>query len=112
MSAHWDHAVALRRLEGDETLLQELIAIFFAEYPDLSNRLQQALARGDLKTASETAHSLKGSLGYVGFSVAAELAWEVENAVRRKNAVEATQFASALTMEIEVVRQTIGLTGT
>ena len=42
MSVHWDNATALHRLEGDASLLQELIVIFFEEYPKLSDRLRQA----------------------------------------------------------------------
>jgi protein-histidine pros-kinase len=111
MSTHWDHATALDRLGGDEALLQELIAIFFEDYPKLSERLLQGLTRGDLSSVGATAHALKGSLQYIGFSDAAELARAIEQANRTEDAAQAAELASALMMEIEAVRQTMAATG-
>ncbi len=111
MSVHWDHATALHRLEGDASLLQELIGIFFEEYPKLSDRLRQGLARSDFALLRETAHSLKGSLGYVGFSDAAELALEIETASRQEDAIKAAGFADALMTEIEAVKKMMASPG-
>ena len=111
MSAHWDHATALDRLEGDESLLQELIAIFFEEYPQLSDRLRHALAQSDLAAVRQTAHSLKGSLGYIGFIDAADLALEVEKASRAEDAAGAAGLAAARRTEIEAAQKPMGATG-
>jgi HPt (histidine-containing phosphotransfer) domain-containing protein len=111
MSVHWDNATALHRLEGDASLLQELIVIFFEEYPKLSDRLRQGLAGSDLALVREAAHSLKGSLGYVGFTAAAELALEIENASRKEDALQAASFADALMTEIEAVKKMMASPG-
>lgn len=111
MSAHWDRTAALNRLEGDESLLHELIAIFFEDYPKLSDRLWQALARSDLTAVRETAHSLKGSLAYIGFTDAADLALEIEKASRTKDAAKAAGLADALMTEVEAVQQTMASNG-
>jgi HPt (histidine-containing phosphotransfer) domain-containing protein len=111
MSTHWDRATALKRLGGDESLLQELVAIFFEDYPKLSERLRQGLARGDFASVRQAAHALKGSLQYIGFTDAAELALAIEQANRAEDAAKAEGLASALTMEIEAVQQTMASTG-
>jgi two-component system, sensor histidine kinase and response regulator len=111
MSSHWDHVTALHRLEGDESLLQELIAIFFEEYPNHCDRLRQGLAHSDFALVRETAHSLKGSLGYVGFTAAAELALEIENASREEDVVKAAGFADELMTEIEAVKKMMASPG-
>ncbi len=63
MSTHWDRAAALHRLDGDEPLLEELIGVFFQDYPTVSERLSQALLCGDLDSACETAHSSERQFG-------------------------------------------------
>ncbi|MGB8886651.1 MAG: Hpt domain-containing protein [Candidatus Korobacteraceae bacterium] len=111
MSTHWDRAAALHRLDGDEPLLEELIGVFFQDYPTVSERLSQALLCGDLDSACETAHSLKGSLVYIGFSDAADLALEIEKASRAKDSAGAQQAAAALRTEIATVQQVLASTG-
>jgi HPt (histidine-containing phosphotransfer) domain-containing protein len=93
MSAHWDHATALDRLGNDGPLLQKLVDVFFQEYHKLSGRLRHALARGDLTATGEIAHSLKGSAAYTGFSDAAKLALETENASRAEDDVKTSGCA-------------------
>jgi len=110
MSTHWDRAIALKRLGGDESLLQELVAIFFEDYPKLSERLRQGLARGDFASVREAAHALKGSLQYIGLTDAAEMARAIEQA-NREDAAKAEELASALMREIEAVQQTMASTG-
>jgi HPt (histidine-containing phosphotransfer) domain-containing protein len=111
MSPHWDRATALHRLEGDESLLQELIAISLEEYPTLCDRLRQGLASDDFSAVRETAHGLKGSLAYVGFVEAANLALALEKACHMEDAARAGELASALMIEIEAVQQMMASTG-
>jgi len=59
----------------------------------------------------QTAHSLKGSLGYIGFIDAADLALEVEKASRAEDAAGAAGLAAALMTEIEAAQKTMVATG-
>ena len=105
MSAGWDYAAALERVGGDEPLLVELIAIFFEEYPKFATRLTQSLSQKDFTTLREAAHSLKGSLGYLGAAHGESLALAVEQASAAKDAPRAGELVAQLMAYIEALRQ-------
>jgi HPt (histidine-containing phosphotransfer) domain-containing protein len=105
MSAGWDYAAALERVGGDEPLLVELIAIFFEEYPKFATRLTRSLSQKDFVTLREAAHSLKGSLGYLGAAHGESLAMAVEQASVAKDAARAGELVAQLMAYIEALRQ-------
>ncbi len=74
----WDPLKALNRVDGDETLLAELIQIFMAETPKQLATLERAIAGGDFDAVYRTGHTLKGELGYLALSSAAENAKVLE----------------------------------
>ena len=75
-SVDWDAAMAA--VDGRADLLQELISIFFQEYPVLTEQIREAIQRGDAPTLRLMAHRLKGCLRYFGDNEAARHAWELE----------------------------------
>jgi len=105
MSAGWDYAAALERVGGDEPLLAELIAIFFEEYPKFAARLTQSLSQKDFAALREAAHSLKGSLGYLGAAYGESLALAVEQASLASDSVRAGDLVAQLMAYIEALRQ-------
>lgn len=105
MSACWDYAAALRRLDGDAALLQELVAIFFDGYAPLAQRLIVSVREASWEQMREVAHSLKGSLSYLGASRASLLSQELEHIAREQIADRASALSSQLLAEIECVRQ-------
>lgn len=105
MSAGWDYAAALERVGGDEPLLVELIAIFFEEYPKFAARLTQSLSQKDFAGLREAAHSLKGSLGYLGAAHGESLALAVEQASIANDAARAADLVAQLMAYIEALRQ-------
>jgi hypothetical protein len=56
-----DRQAAFVRLEGDEVLLTELIALFLRDCPTMLASLREAVARQDGKAVMHAAHYLKGS---------------------------------------------------
>ncbi len=102
--ALWDRAAALDRLGGDESLLNELIEVFFNEYPALARRLNDALSRGDLASLREPAHTLKGSLGALGLPAAAGLAREIESASQIEDASTAIGLIDRFMADIEMLQ--------
>ena len=102
--AVWDRAAALDRLGGDESLLDELVELFFNDYPVLAKRLTDALARGDLASLREPAHTLKGSLGAIGLPATAGLAQEIESASRVEDATTAVSLIDRFMAEIEALQ--------
>jgi HPt (histidine-containing phosphotransfer) domain-containing protein len=105
MAAGWDYAAALERVGGDEPLLVELIAIFFEEYPKFATRLTGSLSQKDFVTLREAAHSLKGSLGYLGAAHGESLAMAVEQASVARDAARAGELVAQLMAYIEALRQ-------
>jgi signal transduction histidine kinase/DNA-binding response OmpR family regulator len=104
-TAVWDRAAALARLDGDESLLNELIEVFFNDYPLLARRLTEALDRGDLASLREPAHTLKGSLGVLGLPETAGLAQAIESASRVEDATAAVSLIDRFMAEVEMLQE-------
>ena len=105
MPTGWDHTAALERLDGDEVLLVELIGVFFDEYPRFAARLTQSLSQKDFAGLREAAHSLKGSLGYLGATEGEALALSLEHASLSGDSALAADLVAQLMAYIEALRQ-------
>ena len=105
MPAVWDYEAALERVGGEEPLLAELIAIFFEEYPRFALRLTQSLSQKDFAGLREAAHSLKGSLGYLGAAHGESLALALEQACLARDEPGAGNLVAQLMGYIEALRQ-------
>jgi two-component system sensor histidine kinase/response regulator len=57
----WNPTNALARVEGDDTLLRELIGLFLDDYPKTIQDLQKAIIQIDARSLERHAHTLKGS---------------------------------------------------
>lgn len=60
----WDEASALKHLDNDHELLQEMIALFLSEAPARILELKQALTQDDLVALADAAHAIKGMAGH------------------------------------------------
>ena len=63
-----DRALALSRVGGDEDLLREIAGLFLDDYPNLVEKIKQALAANDARGLERASHSLKGSVANFGAS--------------------------------------------
>jgi PAS domain S-box-containing protein len=72
----------LRRLEGDETLLKELVELFQADSATTLEQVRTALDAGDAEAARRAAHTLKSSLGLFEAEGALRAAVRLEEAAR------------------------------
>jgi HPt (histidine-containing phosphotransfer) domain-containing protein len=104
-TADWNQAAALERVDGDMALLIELVEIFFDDYPNHLSCLMQSLAQGDFSAVRKEAHTLKGSLGYLGACEGEQLAREIEQAGQNADAVRVRQLVSTLAAYVEGVRE-------
>jgi HPt (histidine-containing phosphotransfer) domain-containing protein len=86
-------------------LLSELIVIFFEEYPKFAARLTQSLSQRDFAGLREAAHSLKGSLGYLGAVDGEALAYSLEQASLSRDPARAGELVAQLMAYIEALRQ-------
>ena len=79
---HLDWGNALRGVNGDFQLLQELVQIFLDEVPKWLDQLRRAIAAGDRDAARRTAHTVKGAVSQLSMTVAKDLAQQIENFCR------------------------------
>jgi len=103
--AVWDRAAALDRLGGDESLLDELIELFFKDYPMLARRITEAMAKGDMASLRAPAHKLKGSLGALGLPATADLVQQIESASELEDATAVVSLIDRFMAEIEMLQE-------
>jgi HPt (histidine-containing phosphotransfer) domain-containing protein len=96
-----DRDTLLRRLDGDEAFLCELIAAFMESQSSDIKRLKQALAAGNPLQIEHSAHALKGALQNFVSGGAVELAYSLE-LMGRNSDLEGAQAACAL-LEAELL---------
>jgi hypothetical protein len=99
--AVWNQAALRERVDHDEELLRELLAIFNEDFPRMTKSLEAAVAGGDLKSTGTLSHTLKGMLLNLGGERAAAAAAKLESLARTgeeaalKDALEAFQREAA-----------------
>ena len=73
-----DYSAALLWVDGDRTLLTELVEIFLEDCPRRLQELERAVAEGNAIMIKQTAHSLKGMVACFSARLAQERAAEME----------------------------------
>jgi HPt (histidine-containing phosphotransfer) domain-containing protein len=96
-----DLATALRVVDGDLALLQEVAQVLIEDYPGRMATLRSALSTGDASQTEQIAHSLKGALSNVGALRACSLALALETMGREDRLEEAWPVFEQLEQEFE-----------
>lgn len=96
-----DWPKALRAVGGDRDLLKNVIQAFLHEAPRLIQQIRAALESRDTKTLMRAAHTIKGSLRFLGSPQACDLALRLEEMSQAGQLTDAGQELSALQAEIE-----------
>lgn len=74
---------ALGKEKGAE-MLTKIVGMFLSESPQLVQKIQDAIVKGDAKSLRQSAHYLRsGALG-IGASRVAEICWQLEHAAQAK----------------------------
>ncbi|MDY7107876.1 MAG: response regulator, partial [Planctomycetota bacterium] len=97
----FDRASALRRIDGDETLLEELIALFISEYPKQRLAMRDSLKAGDLDALERTAHAVRGALGNFYAEPAGEAARRLEHVAASGEADAAKRALKDLERQVD-----------
>jgi two-component system sensor histidine kinase/response regulator len=71
-------AELLERIDGDLSLLSELLDLFRADYPGQIRALREAIKNRDAATMQRVGHALKGALGNLSAPIASRIASELE----------------------------------
>jgi CheY-like chemotaxis protein/HPt (histidine-containing phosphotransfer) domain-containing protein len=103
----WTPSRALEQVEGDEKLLHEIMEIFMEEAPKLLSQLRESIAAGNLQLVERAAHKLKGQLGYLGATGAAQKSRELEDTGHRGDMGHARRLADELEREISGLMETM-----
>jgi signal transduction histidine kinase/CheY-like chemotaxis protein len=101
----WDRALTLEHLGGDEALLDEVVGIFVEEAPRQLDALRRAIEAADASAAAETAHSLKGQLGYFGVAGISASARRIEDLARAGDLPTAAQEFPSFAAQIDGLTQ-------
>ncbi|MGH9672245.1 MAG: Hpt domain-containing protein [Bryobacteraceae bacterium] len=75
---HFDQAVALARVGGDEELLREVAALFLEESHHCVSSIREAAARRDPTALQYAAHNLKGAALNFGATSTCDAAFRLE----------------------------------
>jgi HPt (histidine-containing phosphotransfer) domain-containing protein len=95
-------STVLERIGGDASFLQELLNLYFQEFTEKKQLLEEALARGDFKQIQEVGHSLKGASANLSLAPLKKLALAIEMAGRELDQEKAR--AAIGTLETEFLR--------
>ncbi|HWZ80709.1 MAG TPA: response regulator [Candidatus Sulfotelmatobacter sp.] len=102
-SSTWNPSAVLERIDGDESLLRELLTIFLEESPKHLTGLQRAIETGNSDEIERTAHSMKGELGYLGLANAAQTAQDLERLGHERNLQPVAGLLASLKAEVSAV---------
>jgi HPt (histidine-containing phosphotransfer) domain-containing protein len=102
-----DRSLALAAVGGDSGFLAELAGIFEAACPTLLERIQRALAVGDLVAAAVAARLLRAGAENVSAKRVASVALECELLARQNSVAEAQAAHRVLLQEVERIQPMI-----
>jgi HPt (histidine-containing phosphotransfer) domain-containing protein len=97
----------LQRIDGDRTLLAELVEVLRAEYPGQLRNLRESIARGDASAVERVGHALRGALGNLSATSASGFAAELESIGRSGNLALARSKLMELENEMHRVMETL-----
>ena len=94
-----DYSAALLWVDGDRTLLTELVEIFLEDCPRRLHELEQAVAEGHAIRIKQSAHSLKGMVACFGARLAQERAAEMEGLGKAGDVAKTSALLPQLQLE-------------
>lgn len=94
-----DRESALKRLGGDEELLDDMIGYFIEDAGVLLQSIREGLANDEFAEVRRAAHSLKGLASNLGAERTVELAGALEKAAEKEQAQEAQQLTPRVESE-------------
>jgi signal transduction histidine kinase/DNA-binding response OmpR family regulator/HPt (histidine-containing phosphotransfer) domain-containing protein len=103
----FDPEIALRRMNQDCDLLEQVIALYLEDAPPLLEQLRAALAAGQASVAFPLAHTLKGTVANFGAQRCFEAARELELACRRDDVTKARQLWPKVEEQVAILDATL-----
>ena len=97
----FDIDAALKHVEGDRDLLDEIVRIFADQCPRTMYEIQNAIRAADLSILERAAHSLKGSASNLCAAGVTQAAAELEESARSGDSSRSREQLEALESEVE-----------
>ncbi|WP_371378365.1 Hpt domain-containing protein [Thalassotalea aquiviva] len=91
--------------EDDKESAVEICSMFCSYVPELFNTIDEAISQQDVETVKKTVHSLKGTLGYLGFEAENKQVVELEESLEDSPLVDILQPYQELKLHLESVVQ-------
>lgn len=92
---------ALKMIDGDMDLFQEIVVIFLEDYPNQLKKIRDGIARAEATTVERAAHNLKGSVSNFGAWLAFEAAYRLEHMGKEGRLGQAKGALSELEKELK-----------
>lgn len=97
----FDYGAALNRVEGDRALFDELVALFFDDYPQQLAAIETEVHQGNCAAVERSAHNLKSALGHFGARRAFDAAYQLEELGRSGRRGELEGALAVMKLELE-----------
>jgi two-component system, sensor histidine kinase and response regulator len=97
----FDREAALRRVEGDEEILRELVETFLDQVPELMDGIRASARAGEAPELRRGAHTLKGSAAVFAASSVTEAALRLETLAREERMDEVDDAIGELEPRVE-----------
>jgi HPt (histidine-containing phosphotransfer) domain-containing protein len=104
-SEHFDSESLWRRLDHDQGLLREVVAVFGEEAPQLLARIEEGIRGGSAGDVKRASHKLKGSLLQFSARAAVTVAQELEEKAENGLVAGAAPLLNRLRHEIDLLRE-------
>ena len=92
------------RGDGEETILAEVIGIFFDETPRHLEGLRHAVGAKDASELARVGHAFKSASGYVGATSVVKLCRELERVGRSGELADAPPLLREIEQQVDAVR--------
>ncbi len=99
-----DVRLALKRLDGDRALYNELVELYLQDTPLQLSLLETAITASNRNETERIAHSLKSASGTVGATTVSEYSRKLETAARTEGAEELVVLFHAVEDEFEKIQ--------
>jgi HPt (histidine-containing phosphotransfer) domain-containing protein len=106
--AIFDQDALLKRLMGDEDLLNIITEGFLSDIPQQISLLKNAIHNGDIHTAVEQAHKIKGAAGNISATALQETAHSTEVAGKTGDMKSLVNLIAALELQFNQLKKHIG----
>jgi PAS domain S-box-containing protein len=100
----FDRSAFLERLDGDEELMEEIVQVFMADFPNQLALLKDAISQDNAYALERQAHAMRGAAANIEAKSLKSIAFEIETAGNSKDMSRADSLIEKLEREFEELK--------